>query len=224
MASDTYWSNYYSEVTQRGEGWLDYSNPAVQAQTLALCLESAGQIHGHPCLDVGCGRGQLAAMLRDLGGAPVIGVDFIEALVEEDRARFPGIDFRHGDACDETFLATLPPMDRIFAVEVLQCLEAATVLPRLWERLGPGGRLVCMVPHAPCPIVRRVRERMADRYHALDVAGAAAIAARLEGLSDWLVRGLTFGEDQRVAPYRTSAWGHDVQGVPNRLNLVFLKN
>lgn len=220
---DPYWFEYYREIAGRGESWLDYSNPAVQAQTLAICLESGGQIDGKACLDIGCGRGQLAAMLRDMGGSPVVAVDFMDALVEENRARLPGIDFRHGDAADPALAGTLPEADRIFAVEVLQYVEAALVLPRLWRRLRPGGRLVCMVPHAGCPIVGRVRERLADRYHALDIAGAARLAGSLDGLADWSMRGLAFAEDQRIVPYRVGAWSRTPEGVPNRLCLVFLK-
>lgn len=224
MAPETSWSDYYREIAGRSGSWLDYSNPAVQAQSLALCLESAGPVHSQACLDVGCGRGQLAAMLRDLDAAPVIAVDFIAEMIEQDRARFPGIDFRRGDASNPAFLASLPEVDRIFTVEVLQYFAAAEVLPRLWEHLRPGGRLVGMVPNAGCPIVRRVRERLGEQYHALDPAGAAALAAGLDGLADWFMRGLTFAEDQRVTPYRASPWGKIVDGTPNRLNLVFLKS
>ncbi len=46
----TYWLDYYREVHQRGQSWLDYSNAAVQMQSLALGLEALGNVAGTDCL------------------------------------------------------------------------------------------------------------------------------------------------------------------------------
>jgi SAM-dependent methyltransferase len=223
--SNEYWRDYFSDVASRGNTWLDYSNAKVQLQSLALCLESAGEIAGKSCLDVGCGHGQLSIMLKALESASVVGSDFVSALVEKNKRAVPGIDWRHGDVNDPGFVEELPEFDLIFMVEVLQYTDATAVVPCVWRRLKPGGRLIGMVPNRECPIVARTNERLQQRYHAVGPSELAALADGLEDLDFWGVRGLTFGDDQRIAPYWVGGWSTATTFTrpPNRLNFVFAK-
>ena len=220
-----YWRDYFSAVAGRGNAWLDYSNARVQLQSLALCLEGAGEIAGRSCLDIGCGHGQLSVMLKVLGAASVVGCDFIDALIERNRRAVAGIEWRCGDVTDPGFTGMLPDFDLIFMVEVLQYTDAATVVPSVWRRLKPGGRLIGMVPNRGCPIVARTSERLQRRYRAVGPSELAALADGLGDLDFWGVRGLTFGDDQRIAPYRVSDWSTAVPSAPppNRLNFIFAR-
>ena len=51
---------------------------------------------GGPAVEVGCGPGHVAAHLA-AAGVPTTGLDWSPAMVEEARARFPGVDYRVGD-------------------------------------------------------------------------------------------------------------------------------
>ncbi len=218
----TGWAGYFGEVFQRGEAWLDCSNGAVQAQTLALALEAAGDVLGQRCIDVGCGRGQLARALAAFGAEEVVGVDFVTDTVAELRRRAPGVDWRWGDAGEDGTAAVIPAGDVVFLVEVLQYLDAPVALRRWWDRVRPGGRLVVVVPNADCPIVWRTRARLAG-YCPLSPADVAGVVASLPDVADWTFRGLLFRDDQALAPYDVSGWGREDDRwpePPNRLQFV----
>lgn len=220
-----YWKSYYAKLADTGEVWLDYSNPRVQLQSLALCVEAAGDILGRSCADLGCGRGQLAQMLAALGGSPVMGVDFVDSLIEGNRQSFPQLDWRCGDILNTSFLRTLPKFDRIFMIEMLQYVDMAATIPIVWQLIRPGGRLVCMVPNEECPIIRTVTQRFGKRYLAVNSRTLVDLADCLNGLAFWSCRGLTFQSDQRVVPYCVGDWSTQTnyERAPNRLNVVFVK-
>lgn len=220
-----YWQTYYTDLAAHGQIWLDYSNPRVQLQTLSLCLEAAGDILGRGCADIGCGRGQLAMMLKALGASSVCGIDITRALVEQNRKRFSGVEWRHGDIADPAFVRTLPMFDRVFMVEVLQCVDAVETVPNIWKRVQRGGRLICMVPNQECPIIAQAVERYEGYYVGVDATSVKSLANTLEDLAVWAARGLTFRSDQRLAPYAAGEWTTDLDfpSPPNRFNVVFVK-
>jgi SAM-dependent methyltransferase len=220
-----FWLAYYTDLAVECGPALDLSNARVHAQSIALCLEAGGELDGRVCLDLGCGRGRLAAAAHALGAAAVTAVDQVPALVAENRAARPDLDWKVGDVTDRAFLAGLPRFDRVFLAEILQYVDATELVPLLWEHVGPGGRLVGMVPNADCPIVARTTERFGGHYQAIGAGDLAAIAARLRGLAGWGLRGLRFAGDQRIAPYAVDGWraGPPDGAPPNRLNFVLLK-
>lgn len=222
---DCYWKSYYHNLAVSGNNWLDYSNPAVQLQSLALCLEAAGSVLGQVCADLGCGRGQIAKMLAALGSRSVVGVDFVDALITDNKIHYPGIDWRCGDILDTSFVTTLPQFDRIFMIEMLQYVDMATIIPLIWKILRPGGRIVCMVPNKDCPIIKEVAHRFGDRYLAFAPNLLPGLANRLDDLEDWSCRGLTFRKEQNLLAYKVGEWSKrlDWERPPNRLNVVFLK-
>jgi hypothetical protein len=48
-------------------------------------------------------------------------------------------------------------------------------------------------------------------------------AARRLGVSTAYLRGLDFQPDQSFQPYLASDWGHEVEGTPNRIILVWIR-
>lgn len=220
----TFWRDYYDERAV-GQPWLDYSNARVHAQTLAVCIEAAGDVHDKDCLDLGCGLGGFSGALRALGAASIVGVDIVDTMIEQNRLRFPDIDWRQGDASDDAFFDTLPTAERVFLVELAQYVDLEHLLPSAWRKVRPGGRLVGMVPNAACPIVRRAMERFGGHYRAAPLNVLATLADSLEGLESWGARGLSFGDDQRILPYEVGPWTTVDTFVtpPNRLNFAFLK-
>jgi 2-polyprenyl-3-methyl-5-hydroxy-6-metoxy-1,4-benzoquinol methylase len=218
------WLRYFEAVVHGGTPWLDQSNAAVHAQLISAGLEAARELQDTSCIDLGCGRGQLAGVLRALGAHSVTAVDFSPQLIEENTRRWPEIDWRCGDAGDAAMIARLPRADRVFVVELLQYVDARQVILSAWDRVGPGGRLVAVCPHAGCTIVRRIETRFEGRYQGLDVARLEELASHLPGLAAWAVRGLSFTETQQITPYRLSPWGHGVPAEANRINFVLIRS
>ena len=218
-----YWATHYARPEVRENPWLDYSNEAVQTQTFSLALEAAGPILAKSCLDVGCGVGRFSATLATLGARDITAID----LVLEPRHQDPRIRWVRANLEDELRFSTLPIFDLVFALEVLQYVPFAAGLRTLWQRVRPGGRLIAVVPNGACPIVRHAAERFgANRFsapapeelrHAVDSLTPASIRA---------VRGLTFQQEQQLAPYRVDVWGGDpaADPPPNRWLIAAVKS
>ena len=84
-----------------------YSDPAVvslyaKMEKLQPCEELIFQRWIRPgatVLDLGVGGGRTAGPLSKIAGR-YIGIDYSQAMVEACRARYPQLEFRHGDATD----------------------------------------------------------------------------------------------------------------------------
>jgi SAM-dependent methyltransferase len=220
-SSREFWETHYRQLFARGPSWLDYSNEHVQLMTLGLCLDASGAVAGRDCLDLGCGRGQFAQLLAS-AGARVTAVDLLEDVMAERRARLPDITWRAGNLLDSAFVGALGIFDRVFLLEVLQCLPWLEVLTAVWDHVAPGGRLVAMVPCGDCPIVQRVVARHAGVFSAPTPAELLGAARQLGDVEYSMLRGLTFGSDQTLAPYLVSDWSPQPSwsSPPNRLQLV----
>jgi 2-polyprenyl-3-methyl-5-hydroxy-6-metoxy-1,4-benzoquinol methylase/uncharacterized protein (DUF2062 family) len=93
-------------------------------------------------LDLGCGRGQLALLLLELGhAAGVVGLDSDAEKIEVARKAGPEADFRVADVAQ----AELPSADTILLIDVLHYLPLAeqdALLVAAAKALTPGGRLL----------------------------------------------------------------------------------
>lgn len=218
---DTYWADYYAGVHRDSQAWLDYSNAAVQHQSLSLALESAGAVAGRTCLDVGSGRGQFSLMLRDLGGS-VTAIEIVPDTVARLGREHPDVRWLAGDAGNEASYAGIDACDLVFALEVLQYVPFAETVALLWSKVKPGGRLVGIIPNRECPIVAKPMARFGGRFMAMDAASIGKALGALPGLACWRLRGMSFALDQRIAPYEVSPWT-DAGGwptPPNRFQFV----
>jgi 2-polyprenyl-3-methyl-5-hydroxy-6-metoxy-1,4-benzoquinol methylase len=216
-----FWEDHYRETFAQGNTWLDYSNERVQVQTFGLCIDASGGVAGRRCLDVGAGQGQFARSLLALD-ANVIAVDLLADVIARHRDATPRIEWRAGNVLDPAFVADLPVCERVFLLEILQCVPWRDVLPAMWAKVAPGGRLVAVVPNGECPIVRRTIARYEGNYTAPSVSDLKATAGTLPGVDVWVYRGLHFQADQRRSPYDVTAWTSDVEWEvpPNRLQIV----
>jgi SAM-dependent methyltransferase len=219
-----FWETHYRDLFARGPSWLDYSNEQVQLTTLGLCLDASGAVAGRDCLDLGCGRGQFARVLAS-AGARVTAVDLLDEVIARQRVVSPDITWRAGNLVDATFVAGLGAFDRVFLLEVLQCVPWLDVLRAVWGHVRPGGRLIAMVPCGDCPIVQRVIARHEGVFSAPAQAELADALSKLIDSEYWRVRGLTFASDQSLAPYLVSGWTHQPSwpSPPNRLQFVVQK-
>lgn len=124
-------------------------------EVLATLRKRYGQLlstHA-PVLDVGCGRGELLAVLKD-AGVEALGVDTDPGMVAE--AREAGLEVHQADAL--AFLRQREPhsLGAIVAIHVIEHLQLDDVLALLElavSRLRPGGVLVAETPNPASLIV-----------------------------------------------------------------------
>src|SRR6516225_7189268 len=88
------WVEYYRELYAAGTAWLDYSNPRVQGQTFGIAIEAAGPLGGKRCMDIGCGRGQLALSVAAFQASEVVGVDIMADSIASLRERHPHVTWK----------------------------------------------------------------------------------------------------------------------------------
>lgn len=96
-------------------------------------------VPGERVLDLGCGTGELAAALADLG-LEVCGVDADAAMIARARALYPGISFEQADAHG---FVLADPVDAVLSNAALHwMLDPSAVIARVRAALRPGGRFV----------------------------------------------------------------------------------
>jgi O-antigen chain-terminating methyltransferase len=137
---------------------------------------------GDPVLDVGCGRGEFLALLRD-AGIEARGVDADADMV--DFARGEGLDVTQSDALE--YLSSLPDesLGGVFCAQLVEHLPPPALL-RLLEltaaKLRPGGLFVAETINPLSPLA--LRNYFADLTHAQPlVPETLVLLAREAGFS-----------------------------------------
>ena len=114
-------------------------------------------------LDLGCGPGQFAELLRDKGIVAYRGLDFSATCIAQARKRCPTFQFEVADICATPWLAQAD-YDTVIALEFLEHVEKETEVIR---QLRNGTRFIASVPNFPYPShVRHFTsaEQVHDRY------------------------------------------------------------
>ena len=139
-----------------------------------VALEAPGLVY-----DLGCGPGNSTELLAGRWPeAEVIGTDNSEAMLASARKRLPDIAFEFSD------IASWQPErapDLIYANASLQwVLEHASVFPRLFDALAPGGVLAVQMPdNLDEPSHRLMREVASQRPYLEVIGNASAVRSRI---------------------------------------------
>jgi 2-polyprenyl-3-methyl-5-hydroxy-6-metoxy-1,4-benzoquinol methylase len=124
--------------------WLSEYLARFQRQVFDELLTRLGRPRpGATALDVGTGAGRWAKVLAD-GGYETTGIDLQGKLIEDNRRRFPELEF-HVIAVQE--YETDSPLDLVSSVTVLQHIpfdEQKVVVRRLREMIKPGGHAIVL--------------------------------------------------------------------------------
>ena len=112
--------------------------------------------------DLGCGAGNVTAMLRRrFPDAAVTGVDASAPMLDQARAAAPDCAFEQADIAAWT---PSEPPDLVFSNAALHWLgDHATLLPRLLGTLAPGGVLAVQMPAMHDAPVRALQHEVAAR-------------------------------------------------------------
>lgn len=118
-------------------------------------------------LDLGCGEGYCARLLKERGAGEILGIDLSEEMIsrakQTEARENRGIDYRTGNA---TELKTIEDhtFDRVIAVFLFNYIktdEVVLVMNEVYRILKPGGRFVFSVPH---PMLAFTRKKEAPFY------------------------------------------------------------
>ena len=134
-------------------GWRDVAERydtafgGATGQAIAPMLDAARIGPGVRVLDIACGPGYVAAAAA-AQGASVLGLDFAAEMVALAGRKWPGVEFRAGDAenldlPDATFDAV------VMNFGILHLADPDRALAEAWRVLRPGGRLAFTVWEPP---------------------------------------------------------------------------
>jgi trans-aconitate 2-methyltransferase len=174
-------------------------------------LAALPPIDAHSAIDLGCGPGNSTEVLAACyPQATISGIDSSSDMIEAARRRLPHISFA---VADLQAWKDAGPFDVILANAVLQWVDKhESLLPRLVERLAPGGALAVQMPdNLEEPAHRLMREVAADGPWAAKLATASA--ARAPSLSAAWYYELLRPLCSRVDLWRTT-YCHFLQGGP----------
>jgi SAM-dependent methyltransferase len=150
-ASEVAGTRSFKELERQGWGAKadDYDAFAGQITVGAVVplLDATGVRAGMRVLDVASGPGYVAAGATERG-ADAIGIDFAANMVAEARRRYPGIDFREGDAENLAFDAT--SFDAVTCgFGLLHIADPDKAIAEACRVLRPGGRYAFTVWMGP---------------------------------------------------------------------------
>ena len=110
----------------------------------SLLGRNHSELNGAALLDIGCGAGDLTATVAEsVRASQVLGIDFVEGVIEKARAKYPKWEFEVGQLMDVS--RESESFDLIIASEVLYYLEPEVRqqwLVEIRRLLRPGGMLL----------------------------------------------------------------------------------
>ena len=134
-------SDYYNDLFAKQQYYNDhYSNIHYYVQWVQVEM-ILRPFRNRPILEIGCGTGQFAQMLHDLGYTRYSGFDFSDVAIDLARKRVP-LNFAVGDALDPTLYSG--EYDAVVCLEVLEHLEKDH---QVLENIKPGTFMVISVPN-----------------------------------------------------------------------------
>jgi len=152
-----------------------------------------------PVLDIGCGRGEFLALLRE-AGVEARGVDLDEDMVAY--ARGEGLEVEHADAIEHLERLEDGSLGGIFAAQLVEHVPAPTLMQLLElaaAKLRPGGLLVAETINPLSPLA--LRNYFADLTHAQPlVPETLELLVRQSGFENVELRYLNAPKERLVEP------------------------
>jgi Fe-S-cluster containining protein len=164
--SQSYWDQVHA-----GEGGSLRSYGALDdliASILPMIYNEAKADGQFLVADFGCGRSTIHARMHEARACRIVGIDFAESAINDNRERFPDDNWLREDVA-HTSLAD-ESVDLAFSNSVIEHLsEPKALTDEMWRTLKPGGMMILGIPlDLPHP----------EHVHVYSLGDAVQVAAR----------------------------------------------
>lgn len=184
---------WYDQTFENNEQWSGHYTRSEYYFLWTVIADRIQQANVSSVLEIGCGSGQLAALLRDRGLQDYRGLDFSPKRIEHARAICPEFEFVQENAFFSNLFKAFD-YDLLLTTEFLEHVENDLAI---LQKIKPGSLFLGTVPNFPfVSHVRHFRDadEVADRYQSyFDDFRISEFVANDKGITFYLMEG-------RVAP------------------------
>ena len=181
---------FYDESYEKAAHWKEHYTESHYYPLWTVIADRIRRAGVERVLDIGCGPGQVACLLRDAGLLEYKGLDFSHARVDRARAVCPEYQFVTEDVF-ETDLVDTYEYDCVLTMEFLEHVERDL---QVLERLRPGTLVLATVPNFEAAGHVRsfdTAEDVKQRYgHLLRELDVVALLANKQGKTYYILEGI----------------------------------
>lgn len=163
---------YYDRSFLAHDLWLRHYSESHHFPMWSVVVDRIRRTGVRSILDIGCGPGQMATLVRDSGFERYHGIDFSGERIKRARAICPEFEFTHADVLESDLIERLD-YDAVVSTEFLEHVERDL---EVLDRIKPGTPCFCTVPSfTSLGHVRFFRDRgevsarYADRFDGFEV-------------------------------------------------------
>lgn len=137
-------SDYYDAVYADSDEYKRHYADSIYYASWCVIVDRMKRAQCRRILDIGCGPGQFAAMLRDAGFTDYDGLDFSQQAVRMAKERVPELRFTVADALRSDMIGA--SYDVVVSLEFLEHVEPDL---EVLARVRPGTHVLATVPNFP---------------------------------------------------------------------------
>jgi len=186
-------AEYYDWTFEQNEHWTTHYTASHWYPLWTVVADRIQRADAQKVLDIGCGPGQVAALLSDKDIPEYLGLDFSPSRIKQASQACPGYRFEVADVF-ETDLLEAWDYDCVLIMEFLEHIERDI---DVIKRLKPGVRVIATVPDFPAAghvrhftSLESVVERYRDLFDPFDVEPHLINS---EGRTHYLIEGIVKG-------------------------------
>lgn len=163
---------WYDQTFQNNDHWKEHYTKSRYYPIWTVIADRLIRAKSKSVLDIGCGSGQVASLLRDKGLARYLGLDFSSTRIQQAREVCPEFDFVVADAF-QTDLLDAHEYDTVVCTEFLEHVNRDL---EIVDRIHTGSYLCASVPSFPYKShvrhfenEQQIRDRYAGYFQAFNV-------------------------------------------------------
>lgn len=181
---------FYDQTYTTKAHWKKHYTASHYYPLWTVIADRLRHLQAKTVIDIGCGPGQVACLLRDLHIPQYIGLDFSPARIAQARSICPGYEFVVADVFKDNILE-VGDYDCVLIMEFLEHVEQDIAV---LQQIRPSTTILATVPNFPAAghvrhfdSIEAVKARYAPLFTTLDVV---EVLADEQGKTYYILQGV----------------------------------